>query len=338
VAGLLLVGCTAGEAPESDSSTEPEGASPPSLTVTAARELPFDGYADAIGTLYAEQAAAAIDRTTFEARESYLARCMKAEGFEYTPEEYEPPDDAIAPFWTASVLVVPALPEDRSEVARVGYGTDDVDAQEAGRLAESALGPNVTYLESLGPAAQEAYMEALSGAHGMGDADARPEESCSARAEASAPHDAVDVLTGFSSLLGAMADVVQRGLYDDPRTVAVNDEWYRCMAEAGHDVRPPEGRRSPAPGPSDAYQAAVMTAPDGRRDWAQVEMAGDEIPVDQKYLVGSEAERAIALADHDCRASTRYVDRLLEVLVSLEEDFVQQHAAELARLEAAAAL
>lgn len=109
------------------------------------------------------------------------------------------------------------------------------------------------------------------------------------------------------------------------------------MDDAGYDVRKRAdeiGHGWPG-GPMQAYRLAVVTAADGTTDPAHRDMLTTEIPLDNRYLVGSDVERAIALADVDCRARTGFVDRYVDVLARLQADFVAEHRAALDDLLAA---
>jgi hypothetical protein len=68
--------------------------------------------------------------------------------------------------------------------------------------------------------------------------------------------------------------------------------------------------------------------------WQRADPAVGGLPLDEQYLLGTEGEIKIALADFDCRVNTNYEARLLEVYLALEAEFVAQHRSELEQLKA----
>ncbi|GIG40442.1 hypothetical protein [Cellulomonas phragmiteti] len=323
----------AGRAPENSSSTIQE----PSLALRVGRDLPFSPYADAIATVLGPDGTAQNEEE-FLAREQVVADCMKREGFDYTPRPYVKSED-VAAGWAEGVVFLPVLPEDRAVVEQIGYGVDDVQEQE--RLLESAETPdeNDAYLAGLSPSAQDAYVLALSGQDGPDDPAPDPGGGCVGEAlrEVADGGHVPAAADEFAPLIVAMRRVAQEAVYDDPRTVALNEEWTGCMLDAGFDVAPPESSAASWPaGPLQAYDLAVVTAADGSVERPGRDTPTNEIPLERRYLVGSDAERAVALADFDCRASTDYVERFVTVLADLESDFVATQGAALEQLVTAA--
>ncbi|NTW40992.1 MAG: hypothetical protein HGA44_14125 [Cellulomonadaceae bacterium] len=321
--------------------TGAQSALAPSTTLPLARDLPFHAYAAAVNTIVTgplDDADAAKSR--YDTIAEATAECMKEAGFEYTVTPYEKPTAVVLP-WTQNSLHLPVLPSDRADVERSGYGQDDVGAMEAQLEATQHLDANSAYLDGLSSSAQAEYVYALSGEHGPNDPDGDPAGGCAGRAESAAavpaaPQDSVGAQ--FAPLIRAMGQLADSGLAEDPRTAALNDEWNSCMLDAGYDVAPPPEfeAREGTPGPLYAYTLAVLTPPSGEAQWPGADVPADEIPIERQSLVGSDAEHTIALADFDCRSSTDYVERLTDILESLEDAFVSSHQTELASLEAAA--
>ena len=89
-------------------------------------------------------------------------------------------------------------------------------------------------------------------------------------------------------------------------------------------------------GPNGAFSYAQTVAPDGSLpELAEPPGPDDEylsfvdLRDDQIALVGAQIEIDVAVADFKCREKTTYVDRYLEILVDLEQQYVDEHKAEL---------
>lgn len=89
------------------------------------------------------------------------------------------------------------------------------------------------------------------------------------------------------------------------------------------------------PSPLDAMDLAVRTPPGGVAGPPRYDTLTSEIPIEERYLLGSAEERPIAVADFDCRAATQYEETLTAVLVRLEQEFVDGHRAEFDEMAAA---
>lgn len=307
----------------------PDGAPTPSTTYPIDRELPFGAYAEPVSRVM--DGGQELDEADFAAVEELVSACMKDEGFEYYPRPYVPADTSIAD-WTGGALTLPVLPADRGDVEKYGYGTDDVEALEAARIAAEAVDENNVYLDGLEPPAQEAYLVAMGG---TSDTD----RGCygDATLEVLGEDADADLGEAYTELVGEMMRLVTYGVDQDPRGVALVDEWTQCMADAGYDVTKPPGDPElgwPA-GPMQAYDRAIGTAADGSWSDEYRDTATEDIPMDRRFLVGSDAEHAIAVADFDCRASTDFVDRYVDVLADLEADFVADRKVTLDELVAA---
>lgn len=266
--------------------------------------------------------------------EESVAACMAAEGFEYVPSE-----DVAAPVFDQSLstvdhLAIPALPGTRGEVEQVGYGVDDIDAMEAMLAQEGVVDVNTAYAESLGEAGRHAFYLALTGHDGTEQSD---EGGCAGRVLAQLPQPGVGdpsarYFEQYAPLLGEMARFSQDVVAHDARTVALDVEWASCMAEAGHDLVAAFDLTGPSP--LSAVDLAVRTRPDGSVGDPQPDTPTSEIPFDERYLTGDPAERAVALADFDCRAATNYLERLTTIQIDLEEEFVHARAQALEEMAA----
>ena len=98
-------------------------------------------------------------------------------------------------------------------------------------------------------------------------------------------------------------------LDDSPRFTDIDREWSRCMRDAGFDATSPASARREI---GDAMMAAGTsgTMPDD---------------VDER----ASAEQALALADWDCQESTGYRDAHRSIAHELQQDYVDDHQADL---------
>jgi hypothetical protein len=109
---------------------------------------------------------------------------------------------------------------------------------------------------------------------------------------------------------------------------ALNQEWGSCMSRRGYDFE--------YPGPASAFDLALRTRPDGTVGPLPTPGAqAADIPAEEQSLLGIEPEREIALADFDCRVQTGYLERLTEMRVRADEEFIQANRAQLDQLVAA---
>lgn len=341
----VLAGCaTPGDAPESTHGTNTSSdvagndALAPNLATTVA-ELPFARFGAAVTALASDAGSSGVDEDVFASREAFIADCMAAEGFTYTPAPYPEPESASYP-WLENAIAVPELPADRSAVATRGYGQDDPDrADEGATLVDDA---DAEYIEGLSDQAVTAYMAALTGSRGPDDMNPAEDGGCQGRSETEFPagSDVSDsAAVQFQPLIMAMQKLVQRDIYTDQAVADLNEEWVGCMEEAGYDVGAPAGYPAPSvPGPMEGWNLAVITGADGTAHWSEVGTATSDLSEDERALIGTEAEHAIAVADFDCRAETGYVERFTAALRSAQQEFVDRRGDELAAMEAAAGL
>jgi hypothetical protein len=268
---------------------------------------------------------------SYTQREEALAQCMTQRGFRYVPQP-APSESSVAGVGVFLRYVpVPLLESDRAEVERDGYGLMAApDPQKPGGLEPDA---NELYRQSLSPAEADAYQIALQGDYRV----PTTEGSCAAEAMDKYPQSANegDAQSAFraahSGVLEPLWDM-RTGVFDDSRVKALNQEWEGCMNVKGY--RFDEGVTGT--GPEAAMVLARETMPDGT---APVVLPGTpvtDIPPEQLSLLGTEPERKVALADFDCRAETDYMARLTAIRVSIDQQFIAEHQAELDRLVAAA--
>jgi hypothetical protein len=292
--------------------------------------------------------------------EAYVAQCMAEAGFEYYPTPLLTKDNmsAIQLAWreqgllTDPRLPVPALPDDRQDVASGGYGrwlgvhVNDIIEADPSAYAN----PNLDYLSSLSAEGEAQYLAALGEGyhHSRGDFLVQTwtlnhgGSGCTVEAIRQIPEpgaDYVPAIDAFEHLVfGGMLDV-QYKTDQDPATLSLNREWQQCMNDAGVDVREEiltgdGGGTSVESGPVSAFRLAVQTGADGQAA-DRSRYLDETLPKDQRSLIGSGPELAIALADFDCRGQTGYMSRLIAIHRGLEQDFLDQNRSALDQMAAA---
>ncbi|MDR2929365.1 MAG: hypothetical protein LBV06_00405 [Propionibacteriaceae bacterium] len=275
------------------------------------------------------------------------ARCMADLGFRYIPwvssdNTAQNRADSISQ-WSA--LPVPLLSSDRDVVAREGYGVLDVIQQHAGDGSDD---PNKDYWATLSEAESDAYFTALWG--DFRDPEGTRASSCGSKAQAQFPEltergRVSEFLDEFSDLTWSawlwviiddrsMAGWGGEGFALDPRRLQLDREWGGCMSDQGYPID--NSGINSGSGPSLAMYLAERTRPDGTVGPERENATVDEIPPEELNLLGTPPERAVALADFDCRVETNYMARVAEIRRSKDEEFIRTHQAELDRLVAAA--
>jgi hypothetical protein len=321
--------------------TEPGVAPLPSEVTPVDEELPFTAYAEAVDWFVNNDVGATFAnspemRAAWDNRQAVMTQCMADAGFEWPHFDYPSAVSKVVLGEFTNVIPLPYLSADRTTVEQFGYGTDDVGTREAelvaGNIAPEPLGD---YMATLSEADQIAFTAAMGG-------DNFP-DSCAGQAWAQYPDPVNADLEAFRqmsapyfTLIYSMQEVVRsmyyvgRDVATDPRVSVLNAEWKQCMLDAGVDVMPPpDSTATPAGAPSDAYHLAIITGPDGVATWLDGPAPVTDVPIENRYLTGTEAERRIALADHDCRAATDYLATFTAILIDLERTFVAEHEAEL---------
>lgn len=155
-----------------------------------------------------------------------------------------------------------------------------------------------------------------------------------AAAEYPSPEPEPSRVEPFYGLIGGMTRVVHMEVPEDARVAAVDAEWTVCMAEHGYPFMAEEGPAGDVrlPSPLSARSLAARTRPDGSVADPDYDAPAADVPWEERALVGSEYEIAIALADFDCRDEVNYVERLTDVRIDLEQRFVDANGEELDRM------
>ncbi|MBB5786832.1 hypothetical protein [Jiangella mangrovi] len=280
--------------------------------------------------------------------EELVAQCMQDAGFEYVPVDPfagAPEDDPFAEAYS--------LPPD--EFAReYGYGMSTLMRREAPE-DEQNLDPNQEIREGLSEAALEEYNRTLwgdmadvspdGGAVSIkpaqpGEAPSMEEQGCHGQARAEVYGDGGGMMVGpdmseFESLFEDLEALRER-IESDPRVVAATEEWAVCMAEAGsgdfEGLNEPEdavmermgelyGWETEQGGPEGGPGVSVTTEGGG---WVESDVSPEDLEELQQWEV------AVATADYDCEQE-HFEDAQSEVALGFEEEFVDQHRAELER-------
>ncbi|MDR1187091.1 MAG: hypothetical protein LBK95_06505 [Bifidobacteriaceae bacterium] len=273
-------------------------------------------------------------------RDVEVASCMKAAGFEYYPERREPPKSAAFDPWVefrGDLIGVPYLPDTIEQVRATGYGTDSTPEPSEEAANPTAPDPsdaelkNQEYRESLSASAQVAYEKALTGWDGTNEERRGEPGGCSAAATEKYPEPVADdrfnkVRNLHRSVIGGMGYLTGEPMWTDTVVVTLDRDWESCMLGKGYkfETGGPSGSGwSPFRSPTEAMVRASLTGADGTV--APPGADGVSLPEDQRSLVGSQAEIAIAVDDFECRQETDYMDTLIGRMRSLQEEFIAEN-------------
>lgn len=264
--------------------------------------------------------------------EDLVADCMAGEGFEYTANVVDPNE------WLSPWIEAQDLPPDEF-AEQYGYGISTMHYSEIEQ--ELPPDPNQEYRESLSDEAEGAYERAL-----YGDREARsftagedppPVEARGCYGIASFEvygedslgpvEKGADPWAEFEDLL---YDINSLGheIHADPRLEAAGQAWLSCMAEAGY----PHFQQAGEPEQSIHERLGELEGWDEYADLSEGEMLDAEPPqIDPEELAKlQENEIELAVADHECMAA-HYDDVFADVSNELQDEFVEEHRAELER-------
>lgn len=272
-----------------------------------------------------DQAKAAADQQKIE---EAVARCMKDQGFDYTPmpatESFEPPRRDLS---------------DRGWVEKYGYGITTLDEQPH----EERPDPNGERLQKMTEKQREAYLEALhgksggkvsgrSGGGGVPIEDGGGGTGCYGQAQREVFPDAKPVdFSEFEDLFEAMSKLDQQ-VESDPRLTPLVTEWAGCLAGAGH------GGFSKIADPEESIMKKwadlngwKYESDGGGKSVTMARPAGGDVkPPDPEKAAALRADEIeLALADVDCRGD--YTATAAEVRTGLELRFIEEHRDQLER-------
>ncbi|SFP67815.1 hypothetical protein SAMN05660464_3892 [Geodermatophilus dictyosporus] len=313
---LLLSGCAGSDG---DAGGTAEGAE---------RVSPLSEYLDAVygGELSPEEQERQFAEE--QARiEELVAQCMQDQGFEYTPN-------------TASGTFVSGgesewEPDDRDWVAQYGYGAVTSPFTEEPVPEEEFVDPNADYVASLSESEQTAFYEALHGP--VPDEDELAEDGSyeydwtTAGCQGAAQHEVAGEDPSQSEEFEPLFEAIDE-LYTStaswPGMAELDGEWAACMDAAGHGghATQMDAQNSVYEEMNEIYES-VGTSEDGVPTGEPDQAALDAL---------AEREVELALADLDCREEVDYRDRSAEITREVEQQFIDDHQAELDALVAAA--
>lgn len=283
------------------------------------------------------------DRQKMRQVEELVATCMQEAGFEYVPVDPFGGDTGDDPFAEAY-----SLPPD--EFAReYGYGMTTLMNPADGEDEEST-DPNQEIRDGLSEAAREEYDRTLFGdalqltedggavSVGPGEDGAPPapeDMGCQGAASAEVFGEDGGMVTGpdlgeFEGLFEDL-DALRQRIDSDPRMVEATEAWAACMAEAGHSGF--DATTDPEDSVMEQLGELYGWNDDQSGDAPSVTVGGgaDEVDVDEEALAElQEYEIAVATADYDCEQQ-EFADVQRDVAWGFEEDFVEEHRAELER-------
>jgi hypothetical protein len=307
---LLLSGCSGSEGDDKGSSAEAE------------QESPLMKYLGAVygGNLSPEEQEEMFAEQQRQSEE-LVAQCMQDEGFEYTPAtntgvSYSSSDDTK---WQ---------PDDREWVAQYGYGAVNSPFSEEPPPEEEFVDPNADYVASLSESEQMAFYEALYGTppeeEEMSEGGEVPYDWTQAGCQGAAQHEVAGEDPSQSEEFKPLFDAINE-LHSDtaswPGMAELDAEWATCMEDAGQGghANPMEAQNSVYDEMNKLYENVDMP----EEPTAPVEP--DQAAMDAV----AELEVELALADLDCREETDYRERHAEITREVEQQFIDDHKAEL---------
>lgn len=293
---LVLTGCSGGGgAPTPSASPTPVPTGPGPLEA-------FLGYGGFESRSAGEVAA------EIAARENTVAACMADLGFAYVPvtldtSTFRYGDDG-------------PLRGTREFAELYGYGVWDSPEVEPGQFTfELDESENHAYRDSLSPAAQELWDEALYGSITVDGNQTTSDGSGCADLPQVRTGDDVEYLRGVEQEARDFLDSLDAAA--DPRLAEVDTAWASCMADQGYEDATPT--------------AAMIRVADEMA--AIAADASDEARAEHVA-----AERRLAIADVECQQTTGWADRRRAVEHELQQEYVDSRRAELDALAEARAI
>jgi hypothetical protein len=263
--------------------------------------------------------------------EELVASCMQEEGFDYIPV------DNTGSFSSSDDIDVEWGTREFAEQYGYAISTNPWDTGEEPE-GEEWVDPNADYVSAMSEGEQTAYYEALHGPQVDYVEGEEPVEYdwTTAGCYGAAQHEVYDggVEVGEFAGLEAELNRYYETQLDDPRIVAIEAEWASCMADAGYDGQTAASEVQNAlyteweaiQGWNDPeYQAQAESW-----DW-DAEPDGPPAPqVDEAAVKEfTEKEIAMAVADFECQEKVDYVKEITRIDHERQQEFVDQHEAEL---------
>ncbi len=308
---LLLAGCSGSDGEDSDGASS-----------AAEQESPLAEYLNAAygGDLSPEEQEEKFAEQQRQ-MEELVAQCMQDEGFEYMPAT-----DSGAYMSTGEDTEW--KPDDRKWVAQYGYGAVTSPFSEEPPPEEEFVDPNADYVASLSESEQTAFYEALYGP--MPDEEEMSEggeieyDWTQAGCQGAAQHEVAGEDPSQSEEFKPLFEAINE-LYMDtaswPGMAELDAEWATCMEDAGQGghANPMEAQNSIHEEMNKVYENVDMSA--------EPSASGEPDQAAMDALAEREVE--LALADLDCREATDYRDRHAAITREVEQQFIDDHKAEL---------
>ena len=253
--------------------------------------------------------------------EELVAACMSDEGFEYIPVDQ-------SQFGGMSFSADEWKTDDREWVEEYGYGAVNFPGRDTPvEPDQEFVDPNQDYVTSLSESEQAAYYKTLYGPQPTeeelnqeGGFEYDPlNAGCYGTAQlevqGSDPYSAEE----HQPVMDALNEFYMN-VQNDPALAELNAAWSSCMADAGF--------------------SGFATQPDAQNSIyddinAYYESQTEPVEDDPELAAIGERELELALADLECREQTDYHQESLRIQFELEEQFVQEHKAELEALKTA---
>lgn len=260
-----------------------------------------------------------------EKTEELVAECMTEEGFEYTPQPQSTGYMSTSDDYK---------PDSRDWVAQYGYGAVNYPGRdEAMDPDEEWVDVNADYVESLSEGEMAAYYEALHGPQPTEEEMSDPNfEWEYDRENAGCYGSAQQEMQGnqgedpyaadeHKSVVEAM-DKLYADMESSPEVMELDAAWSECMADGGY------------PGFTKQFDAQNSIYEEQNKYYESLG-EGEGIEDDPALEEIGEKEIELALVDLDCREKIDYRKKYAEVTYALEEQFIEDHKAELEAFRAA---
>mgnify|MGYP006975374979 CR=1 FL=1 len=241
--------------------------------------------------------------------QEHIAACMADLGFEYIPY--------VQPALGSTEIDPPHTSREYAALYGYGYLEQHPDENGSSEDFDIEANPNYAIVVALTPGETEAYYLALDGAGGGWTYDATKDDpldpaefGCHAAAVSRAPSGVLTDPTFRAAM--ARQDEILEAASQDPRVLDAAQRRTECMAEAGFAELDPD---------------TVWTYIFEQEALEDVHDAEGELTAYGEQLAAE--ERAIAVADWDCRESSGYDAWLAVISDELEREYVTAHQAEL---------
>ena len=331
---LALTGCGGGNGAADGDATSPSAKEQPLGPLDVYYQEIYGGGED-------EEAMQAKSDAQQVKVEEIVAACMREQGFEYTPVDYS----SMTSYSSDADLDVEFGSKEFAEKYGYGittnpWGNSEPAPEEDG---EQFVDPNQAYQEAMSPTEQQAFQTALYGDMSEMEAPVEEEEPApydwtTAGCQGRAQHEVYEV-GGLGAEEMSALDEQMTAMYEsitaDPRIAELNAEWASCMADAGYD-----GLVTVAGAQEQFYEKVnALQEEFYGMDPETGEMTGEPPTAEQMEATEKDMQAAMsaltpeeikmAVADFDCREGIDFDAIQQKVNVEYQQDFVDEHKAEL---------